>query len=57
MRKQTFVERIINWLKSLFCSKKKIKENSDEIKREMCKKSCSKRCMPTWLWYMCVEYL
>lgn len=39
MKKQTFVERIINWLKSLFCSKKETQENSDEIKREMCKKA------------------
>lgn len=39
MRKQTFLERIINWFKGLFCSKKKIQENSDEIKREMCRKA------------------
>lgn len=37
MRKQTFVERIINWFKSLFNSKKKTQENSDEIKKEMCR--------------------
>ena len=39
MRKQTFLERIINWFKGLFCSKEKVQENSDEIKREMCKKA------------------
>lgn len=39
MRKQIFIERIINWFKGLFYSKKKIQENSDEIKREMCRKA------------------
>lgn len=39
MRKQTFIERIINRFKSLFISKKKVQDNSDEIKREMCKKA------------------
>lgn len=39
MRKQTFLDRIINWFRNLFNSKKKIQENSDEIKREMCRKA------------------
>ena len=39
MRKQTFLDRIINWFRNLFSSKKKIQENSDEIKREMCRKA------------------
>lgn len=39
MREQTFLERIINRLKSLFISKKKVQENSDEIKRKMCKEA------------------
>lgn len=39
MRKQTFLERIINWFKGLFGCKKKIQENMDEIKREMCRKA------------------
>lgn len=49
MREQTFVERMLNWFKKLFNGKKKTQENSDEIKREMCKKAvlsgvCPKTC-------------
>ena len=39
MREQTFIERIINWIKSIFNSKKDNQENSDEIKREMCREA------------------
>ena len=39
MRKQTFLDRIINWFRNLFSSKKKIQENSDEAKRKMCERA------------------
>lgn len=42
MREQTIAERLLNWLKNLFTGKKKTQENSDEIKREMCKKAVLK---------------
>lgn len=32
-------EKIICWFKSLFIGKEEAKENSDEIKREMCKRA------------------
>ena len=49
MREQTIMERFVGWIKSIFFSEKKRKENRDEIKREMCEKSilsgvCSKDC-------------
>ena len=39
MKESTLIERFINWLRTLFISKEKAKENSDELKREMCKKA------------------
>ena len=39
MRKLNIFERIIAWFKSLFIDEKKEKENSDAIKKEMCKKA------------------
>lgn len=39
MREQTIIERFAGWIKGLFIIEEKRKENSDEIKREMCKKS------------------
>lgn len=39
MRELNIFERIIHWLKSLFVSNEKERENSDKIKREMCKRS------------------
>lgn len=39
MRKLNIFEKIVDWFKSLFINEKKAKENSDEIKREMCKKA------------------
>jgi len=49
MREQTIIERFAGWIKGLFIIEEKRKENSDEIKREMCKKSvlsgvCPKCC-------------
>ena len=39
MTESTLIQRFINWLRTLFISKEKAKENSDELKREMCKKA------------------
>lgn len=39
MRKLNIFEKILYWFKSLFTNKENEKENSDEIKREMCKRS------------------
>lgn len=39
MRKLNMFEKIVYWLKSLFISEKKAKENSDEIKRKMCERA------------------
>ena len=39
MRKLNIFEKIVGWFKSLFINEKKAKENSDEAKREMCKRA------------------
>lgn len=39
MRELNIFEKIVSWLKSRFISKKKAKENSDEIKRKMCERA------------------
>ena len=39
MRELNIFEKIVAWFKSLFTNEKKSKENSDEIKREMCKRA------------------
>ena len=39
MTESTLIQRFINWLRNLFISKEKAKENSDELKREMCNKA------------------
>ena len=39
MRKLNIFEKIVAWFKSLFINEKKAKENSDEAKREMCKRA------------------
>ncbi len=39
MNESNVFEKIVNWFKSLFASKENAKENSDEQKREMCKKA------------------
>ena len=39
MRKLSVFEKIVAWFKSLFISKEKAKENSDEAKRQMCEKA------------------
>lgn len=39
MRKLNIFEKIVVWFKSLFINEKKAKENSDEVKREMCKRA------------------
>lgn len=39
MRELNIFEKFVVWLKSLFVSKEKERENSDEIKREMCKRA------------------
>ena len=39
MRELNIFEKIMHWLKSLFVSKEKERENSDEIKREMCSRA------------------
>ena len=39
MRKLNIFEKIVVWFKSLFINEKKAKENSDEAKREMCKRA------------------
>lgn len=39
MKELNALEKIIYWLKSLFVSKEEAKDNSDEIKKEMCKRS------------------
>ena len=39
MRELNIFEKIVSWFKSLFVNEKKVKENSDEIKREMCKRA------------------
>lgn len=49
MTESTLIQRFINWLRTLFISKEKAKENSDKLKREMCKKAvqggvCSHDC-------------
>ena len=36
MKELNMFEKIILWIKSLFINKKKVKENSDKIKRKMC---------------------
>ena len=36
MRELNIFEKIIYWLGSLFINKKKAKENSDNLKRQMC---------------------
>ena len=49
MKEQTIIERFVGWIKSIFISEEKRKENSNELKKEMCKKSlqsgvCPKDC-------------
>ena len=39
MRELNVFEKIICWFKSLFTGKEEAKENSDETKREMCKRA------------------
>ncbi len=39
MRKLSIFEKIVAWFKSLFISKEKAKENSDEAKRKMCERA------------------
>lgn len=39
MRESNLFEKIMHWLKSLFVTKEKERENSDEVKREMCKRA------------------
>ena len=39
MRESNIFEKIMRWLKSLFVSKEKERENSDEIKLEICKRA------------------
>ena len=41
MRELNTFEKIIGWFKSLIIGKEKksVKENSDEVKREMCKRA------------------
>lgn len=36
MRELNIFEKIVYWFKSLFVNKKKAKENSDKLKRQMC---------------------
>ena len=36
MRELNIFEKIIYWLRSLFINKKKAKENSNKLKRQMC---------------------
>ena len=39
MRPLNIFGKIVIWFKSLFINEKKAKENSDEAKREMCKRA------------------
>ncbi len=56
MRELNIFEKIIYWLKSLFINKKKAKENSDNIKKQMCAMAvqsgvCNHNC-DTCAWYV-----
>ena len=39
MRELNIFEKIVGWFKSLFISKEKAEKNSNETKREMCKRA------------------
>lgn len=49
MTELNIFEKIIYWIGSLFINKKKAKDNSDEIKKQMCTSAvqsgvCSQKC-------------
>ena len=39
MRKLNIFEKIVVWFKRLFIKEKKMKENSDKVKRKMCERA------------------
>lgn len=46
MSKLNIFGKIVTWLKSMFISEKKAQENSDEIKKEMCKRALQSNVCP-----------